>query len=140
MQQHCVVGKVFSISLNHEHTDERNLNIVRAARVLGLNNTYVGHFTRQYCDKIREHDLNYELMGTIATLAYPGNDPIYDCLANNIANQRKRGTVSDPEGLKAFLDLHPTLMHKVEAIEGTKATKKAGPIPRRMHIRNANKI
>jgi len=117
MRQHCVAAKVFSIALDPEHGDVRNMNIVRAARVLGLNNTYIGHFTKQYCDKIRRDDLTWELMELIAALVFLDNDPIFECLANNIANQRRIGNVVDPEALQAFLQKYPILAARVYEIE-----------------------
>jgi hypothetical protein len=117
MRQLCSLGKVYSIALNPEHDDVRNMNIVRAARVLGLNNTYVGHFTKQYCDKIRGYGLTWEIMELIAALFHPDNDPIFDCLANNIASQRRNDNVVDPNAMQTFLQKYPALAHRIDQIE-----------------------
>jgi hypothetical protein len=120
MNQHCFVAKVFSIELNAENDDVKNLNIVRAARVLDLNNVYVGHFTKKYCDKIRRDDLSWKLLELIAALVNPKNDPIFECLANNIAQQRKLNNVADMEPMENFLQKYPVLAERIEQMERKK--------------------
>ncbi|KAF2249367.1 hypothetical protein BU26DRAFT_565018 [Trematosphaeria pertusa] len=115
MHTHC--GRVFSVHLAPEHEDLKNLRITQAARVMGLNNIYVGHFTRQYCDKIRDHMPSQELMALIDEHAYPENDPIFDCLVNNIANQRQRGTLPHAEQFDEFLTKHAKLAAAIKKIE-----------------------
>lgn len=80
-------GRVYSITLNgDEKNDGKNLKICRAARVLGLKNMYVGHFTKLLCDRVRSRP-SRQFMSLICELAYPENDPIFECLANNLVNQ-----------------------------------------------------
>ncbi|KAJ4333867.1 hypothetical protein N0V95_009322 [Ascochyta clinopodiicola] len=110
-------GRVYSITLNSdEKFDDKNLQICRAARVLGLNNMYVGHFTKIFCDRIRSNTASYEFLSKVAAVAYPENDPIYDCLANNLANLRTRNTVKEPTQLEALLDTFPGLKSRVDKI------------------------
>ncbi|KAG9198753.1 hypothetical protein G6514_009617 [Epicoccum nigrum] len=107
----------FSMSLYHDDkADEKNLHICRAARVLGLHNMYVGHFTRTYCDRIHV-GIDIELMSKMVELAYPENDPIYKCLADNIAYHRYRGDAKEPETLNLFLGKHADLKDRVKKME-----------------------
>lgn len=111
-------GRVWSVTLHIDPKfDDKNLQICRASRVLGLNNMYVGHFTRTFCDRIRTHTESYEFMSKVAILAYPENDPIYDCLASNLASMRGRNIVKKPETLELLLDKYPQLKAKVTEIE-----------------------
>jgi hypothetical protein len=137
MNQHCYVAKVFSIELNVENDDVKNLNIVRAARVLDLNNVYVGHFTKKYCDKIRRDDLSWKLMELIAALVFPKNDPIFECLANNIAQQRHLGNIADSDGIDNFMQKYPVLAERVDQIE-CKKVKSFRPHGRRIRGETAN--
>lgn len=98
MDEMTYQGRVYSLTLEASQMyDIKNLQLCQAARVLGLNNSYVGHFTKQFCDRIRYCTLSLELADLICTLAYPDNDPIFDCLANQLAAQRARrvGTSGD---------------------------------------------
>lgn len=116
MQMHSHCGKVFSIHLRPNSTDLQNLQLCQAARVLGLNNTYVGHFTKHYCDIIRSGKLSLELMAMIVDLAYVPNDPIFDCLANNLYNQRLKNQISAAK-LEEVMKEHSKLKGKLQVIE-----------------------
>ncbi|UPX12715.1 uncharacterized protein EKO05_0003254 [Ascochyta rabiei] len=117
MKEMTYKGRAYSITLNSdEKFDDKNLQICRAARVLGLNNMYVGHFTKIFCDRIRSDAASYEFLSKVAAAAYPENDPIYDCLTNNLANLRTRTTVKEPAKLKELLDAYPGLKTCVEKI------------------------
>lgn len=119
-------GGNFSISLYHdEKADEKNLHTCRAARVLGLHNMYVGHFTRTYCDRIRA-GITIDLMAKMVELAYPENDPIYKCLVDNIAYHRFRGDAKEPEKLNLFVGKYADLKAKVEKIEIGLSKKRQG--------------
>ena len=119
-------GGNFSISLFHdEKADEKNLHTCRAARVLGLHNMYVGHFTRTYCDRIRA-GVTIDLMAKMVELAYPENDPIYKCLIDNIAYHRFRGDAKEPEKLNLFVGKYADLKAKVEKIEMGLRKKRQG--------------
>ncbi|KAF1843134.1 uncharacterized protein K460DRAFT_340925 [Cucurbitaria berberidis CBS 394.84] len=125
MDEMTYQGRVYSIALNADPKfDQKNLNICRAARVLGMNNTYIGHFTKQFCDRIRENEASADFMGLVCDLAYAENDPIFECLANNLASQVKRQTVQKPEELAALLAKHETLKTKMEEIEKRIAKKR----------------
>lgn len=111
-------SRVYSITLHSdEKFDDMNLQICRAARVLGLNNMYVGHFTKIFCDRIRSNAASEAFLSKVATVAYPENDPIYDCLANNLANSRLQDTVGNPAAMEALLLNNEGLKIKVEKIE-----------------------
>jgi hypothetical protein len=119
-------GGAFSVSLYHgEKADEKNLHISRAARVLGLHNMYVGHFTRTYCNRIRA-GITIDLMVKIVELFYPENDPIYKCLADNIAYHRFRADAKEPEKLNLFVGKYADLKAKVEKIEMGLKKKREG--------------
>lgn len=118
MKEMTFQSRVYSITLHADETfDNKNLQICRAARVLGLSSMYVGHFTKIFCDRIRSDLASFEFMSKVAALAYPENDPIYDCLANNLATFRMRNTVKKPAELEAFLKKHADLKTRVEKIE-----------------------
>ncbi|EDU39534.1 Tropomyosin domain containing protein [Pyrenophora tritici-repentis] len=129
MDEMTFQGRVYSINLsampNH---DKKNLHICRAARVMGLNNTYVGHFTKQLCDRIRNHEVSYEFMDMVCELVYPENDPIFDCLANNLVNQVKVSAIKDMTSLEKLMAKHATLKGKMSHIEQmmAKRMRKAG--------------
>ncbi|KAF9690759.1 hypothetical protein EKO04_011232 [Ascochyta lentis] len=117
MKEMTFQRRVYSITLNtDEKFDDKNLQTCRAARVLGLNNMYVGHFTKIFCDRIRSNAASYEFLSKVAALVCPENDPIYDCLANNLANLRVRNTAKKPAELEALLDKYPGLKARVEKI------------------------
>lgn len=119
MKEMTYQSRVYSITLHSdEKFDDRNLQICRAARVLGLNNMYVGHFTKVFCDRIRTNTASYEFSSKVVALSYPENDPIYDCLANNLANLRRHHGTEKSAELEAFLQKHTDLKSRVEKIEG----------------------
>lgn len=127
MKEMTYQGRVYSVTLHSdEKFDEKNLQICRAARVLGLNNMYVGHFTKIFCDRIRSNTASFEFLHKIAAIAYPENDPLYDCLANNLANLRTRNAVEKPAELEALLKKHTGLKARVEKIEERMRKKQEG--------------
>lgn len=127
MNEMTYQGRVYSVTLHSdEKFDDKNFQICRAARVLGLNNVYVGHFTKIFCDRIRSNTASYEFLHKIAALAYPENDPLYDCLANNLANLRTRNAVEKPAELEALLKKHTGLKARVEKIEERMRKKQDG--------------
>lgn len=118
MDEMTYQGRVYSITLNTDPKfDTKNLNICRAARVLGLNNTYVGHFTKQLCDRVRKQYVTPEFLHMVCALVYPENDPIFDCLANNLVNQRARNTLADPKLLAELIAQHLFLGEEIDKIE-----------------------
>ena len=130
MKEMTYQGRVYSITLHSdEKFDDKNLQICRAARVLDLNNMYVGHFTKIFCDRIRSNTASYEFLSRIVTLAFPENDPIYDCLANNLATLRMRKAVEKPAELGAFLKKHAGLEVKVGKIEERMRKRQDGAKP-----------
>lgn len=118
MKEMTYQGRVYSVTLHSdEKFDDKNLQICRAARVLGLNNMYVGHFTKIFCDRIRTNATSFELLNKIATLSYPENDPLYDCLVNNLANLRAHNAMKNPTEIEALLKKHTGLKARVEKAE-----------------------
>jgi hypothetical protein len=118
MKEMTFQGRVYSLTLNSdEKLDEKNLQLCRAARVLGLNNIYIGHFTKFFCDRIRSNSASSEFLSRVATLAYPENDPIYDCLANNLAKLRTSHSSEDTAELETLLEEHSSLKTRVHKIE-----------------------
>lgn len=118
MDEMTYQGRVYSVTLNAgaKH-DLKNLQICRAARILGLNNTYIGHFTKQLCDRIRNNDATVELMDLICTLSIPENDPVFDCLANNLATRRARKAAEfDVDAVAKLEAKHPALAKKLATI------------------------
>lgn len=117
MDEMTFQGRVYSLTLSsNEQNDVKNLNICRAARVLGINNIYVGHFTRVFCDRLRSQQASMSFMSLVAELAYPDNDPIFDCMAHNLASMRVRGTMSK-ELDATLLGKYANLKDKIEKIE-----------------------
>ncbi|KAI8936639.1 hypothetical protein NX059_007038 [Plenodomus lindquistii] len=111
-------GRVYSVTLNTDPKhDAKNLHICRAARILGLNNTYVGHFTKQLCDRIRNNEASTEFMDLACALAVPDNDPIFDCLANNLVTQRVRKAAEFDADVVVKLEAkYPALAKKMGTI------------------------
>lgn len=118
MDEMTYQGRVYSVTLNTEvKHDLKNLQICRAARVLGLNNTYIGHFTKQLCDRIRNNEITAEFMDLVCSLAVLENDPVFDCLANNLATQRARKAAEfKPDVVTKLEAKHPALAKKIVAI------------------------
>jgi hypothetical protein len=112
--------KVFSVSIDLSGApgaDRYNLEVIRAARVMGLNNIYVGHHTKHYCAKIREEALSHDLMSHIVQVHYPRNDPVFECLANNLVMQRQRRTIPEVASFEKFLEEHKALAAKMDDVE-----------------------
>jgi hypothetical protein len=125
-------GRVYSLAFNNDDKfNEKNLKICQAARVMALNNTYVGHFTKAMCDRVRSNNCSLEFFSQICDLAHTDNDPIFDCLANNLVNQQLSKVTMKPNGLDSLLDKHPLLKEKTTKIErrvqnGRAAEKRRG--------------
>jgi hypothetical protein len=130
MDEMTYQGRVYSITLNTspEH-DHKNLQICRAARVMGLNNTYVGHFTKQLCNRIREGTASSEFMDMVCELAYPKNDPIFECLANNLVNQKKLNQLQDEAVFDKLVAKHGNLKQKIVQIEDKMAGRRGKKSP-----------
>jgi len=111
-------GRVYSVTLNgDEKHDLKNLKICQAARVMGLNNTYVGHFTKVLCDRIRSNTASPEFLTAICEHAYLANDPIFECLANNLVNQQGKQAFARAEDFEELLAKFPLLKEKMDKIE-----------------------
>jgi len=127
MDEMTYQSRVYSVRLQTETVyDKKNLHICRAARVLGLNNTYVAQFTKQFCDRIRAQDVSFEFMDLLCQLAYPENDPVFDCMVHNLVNQKKVGNAKGAADLEKLMAKHQSLKEKVEKIE-----KRIGGRPRK---------
>ncbi|EUC45352.1 hypothetical protein COCMIDRAFT_95750 [Bipolaris oryzae ATCC 44560] len=118
MDEMTYQGRVYSVSLNSAPAnDHRNIQICRAARVMGLNNAYVGHFTKRLCERVRSKDVSLEFMDLLCKFAYPENDPVFDCLANRLAMQKAAGSMQGKAMLEKLATAYPVLRVKVEKIE-----------------------
>jgi hypothetical protein len=118
MDEMTYQSRVYSLRLQTDAVhDKKNLHICRAARVLGLNNAYVAQFTKQFCNRIRAQDVSFEFMDLLCQLAHPGNDPVFDCLANNLVNQKKVGNAKVAADLEKLVAKHIPLKEKMEKIE-----------------------
>ncbi|KAH7402236.1 hypothetical protein DE146DRAFT_652794 [Phaeosphaeria sp. MPI-PUGE-AT-0046c] len=118
MDEMTYQGRVYSVTLDgDEKYDIKNLKICQAARVLGLKNMYVGHFTKLLCDRVRSRP-SLLFMSVVCELAYPENDPIFECLANNLVIQtfgKEDFRLSkDIEELQARFPTLKALMAKIE--------------------------
>jgi hypothetical protein len=118
MDEMTYQGRVYSLTLNADQKlDVKNLKICQAARVLGMNNTYVGHFTKVFCDRVRSTNPSLEFMSRICELAYPANDPIFDCLANNLVNEQASKGAGKAKTFGNLCAKYPLLKEKMEKIE-----------------------
>lgn len=126
MDEMTYQGRVYSLTLNvDEKFDAKNLKICQAARVMGLNNTYVGHFTKVMCDRVRKNNALTGFLSLICELAVPDNDPIFDCLANNLVNQQiNKG--AHPAQLDELLAKYPHLKEQMSKIEQSVRDSRAG--------------
>ncbi|CAI6333556.1 unnamed protein product [Periconia digitata] len=107
MRQHCHIQRVWSIRFSGDgQTDRNNFEVIRAARVMGLHNMYVGHFTRHYCENIRNSKkfYSYEFMALVDEFAVPGNDPILDCLVANLRAFRNINAIPNVSEFREFLE------------------------------------
>ncbi|PSN60453.1 hypothetical protein BS50DRAFT_450702, partial [Corynespora cassiicola Philippines] len=118
MRDHTRCNKVFSIQLDYNN-DARNFKICRAARVLGINCIYVGHITRQYCERIRSKMQPLDIIAMIDDNSWHEHDPIWECLVNNLANQRFRANLpaSINQSLDALLSSRPRMADTIAQIE-----------------------
>ena len=107
----CTASKEFSVKIRFSHitkdADTQNLAIMQAARVLGMS-TYIRHFTRHYCDDIRKVLLPLDTVARIEQFTTT-DDPVYECLVNNMAHHRSKKNVADQQQLDQFLVAHPRL-------------------------------
>ncbi|KAF1919179.1 hypothetical protein BDU57DRAFT_568385 [Ampelomyces quisqualis] len=127
MDEMTYQGRVYSITLNgDEKFDTKNLKICQAARVMGLNNTYVGHFTKVLCDRVRSANPSMSFFALICELAQPANDPIFDCLANNIINQQLSKNSKNAEDLEKLAEKYPLLKEKMAKIGQRVKDSRAG--------------
>ncbi|KAL1797588.1 hypothetical protein ACET3X_004194 [Alternaria dauci] len=118
MDEMTYQSRIYSLKFQTEHVhDKKNLQICHASRVLGLNNMYVAQFTKHFCDRIRAQDVSTEFMDLVCQLAYPENDPIFDCLANNLVNQKKVGNAKGTADLEKLVTKYALLKEKVDKIE-----------------------
>jgi hypothetical protein len=126
MDEMTYQGRVYSVTLNAE-LDARNIKICQASRAMGLNNTYVGHFTKILCDKIRTNTTSLEFMSMICEVANAENDPVFECLVNNLANQQmNKTTAREPEELEVLLGKFPLFKEKMEVITHRVKNSRAG--------------
>jgi hypothetical protein len=117
MHTHC--SRVFSVSLKPENSDRYNLELVRCARVLGLHPMYMGHFTRLYCQNVRDGP-SKELIALVEELAYTDDEPIFDCLANYLAMQHSKTTPEELDSWDQQLSRLPKLAIKMQDIQARK--------------------
>ncbi|KAF1999764.1 hypothetical protein P154DRAFT_523075 [Amniculicola lignicola CBS 123094] len=106
-------GKIYSIPLTDKLPED--VNIMRAARMFAMER-YIAHFTRKYCDYVRNSVPTYDNIAAIIKAGTPG-DPLLECLANNLAHQRHRGIVQNPESFEKFLGKYPTFKKTLDEIE-----------------------
>jgi hypothetical protein len=104
---------VFSIKLRFNW--QQDLAIRRDCCYLGMG-MYVAHFTRQYCDKVREGFVGLDNIALIEKNT-ADDDALFKCLANNLANMRRRGTLPDAEAFEEFLKKHPRLSQAIGSID-----------------------
>lgn len=126
MDEMTYQGRVYSVTLNAE-LDSRNVKICQASRAMGLNNTYVGHFTKILCDKIRTNTTSMGFMSMICEVANPDNDPVFECLVNNLANQQMNQTTArEPAELEMLSEKFPLFKEKMDAINFRVKNSRAG--------------
>jgi hypothetical protein len=93
---------------------------------MGLTNTYVGHFTKVLCNRVRCSNPSTDFMSLICELANADNDPIFDCLANNLV-KRQIINISEKQGnLEKLLVKYPLLRERMAVIEQRVNTLRAG--------------
>ena len=126
MHTHC--ARVYSIHIGKDDDHRYNLERTQASRVLGLNNIYVGHFTRKYCDSMRNETLQDDVMSLIVELAHPDNDPIFDCLANCMLSALSRTHQKDREVLEHKIQRLPKLAAKIQEVKSRKKQAKGGKV------------
>ena len=131
---HIRCNKVFSVTLKNDGSDRHNLNLVRCARALGLTPMYMGHFTRKYCEQIRNGPSS-ELVALIEELAWDETDPIFDCLAHNWTLQYAKARPEEVEMWNKQLTCLPRLSAKIHELQvrkkfasGEKAGKGQGTV------------
>lgn len=116
MTAHTQCNKVFSVTLKQDGNDRHNLELVRCARALGLDSMYMGHFTRKYCEQIRDGP-SPDLVALVEELAWDETDPIFECLAHNWVLQYAKAKSEDAKLLDKNLARFPRLSAKVNDIQ-----------------------
>lgn len=117
MHTHC--NKVFSVTLKHNDSDRHNLELVRCARALGIPGMYMAHFTRKYCQAVRDGPSDV-LVALIEELAWDETDPIFDCLANNWAMRCSKANAEELSSWTMKLDRLPKIAAKMQQIQARK--------------------
>jgi hypothetical protein len=92
-----------------------DLAVRRDCAYLGMGQ-YVRHFTRKYCDKVRDGFPGYDMITQIEKNT-ADDDALWVCLANNLANLRVRRTIPNPAQFDAYLIQHPRLAQAIGRIE-----------------------
>lgn len=127
MDEMTYQGRVYSLTLHADQKlDSKNLKICQAARVMGMNNTYIGHFTKVLCDRVRGSNASTDFLSLICELAYPANDPIFDCLANNLVNQQLSKGVENSEIVDKLRARYPSLKEQLDNIKQRVKDSRAG--------------
>ncbi|KAH7136117.1 hypothetical protein B0J11DRAFT_519979 [Dendryphion nanum] len=108
---------VFSIKLTND--DVLNVKIRNAAILMGMKR-YVAHFTRQYCDRIREGFPTFDTMIAIEEHTVDDEDKLFVCLVHNLAHARRINRNSTPEAMEKFLAKHARLRHAIDKLDATR--------------------
>ncbi|KAF2274953.1 uncharacterized protein EI97DRAFT_443532 [Westerdykella ornata] len=112
----CAIGShrsVFSLKLRYNM--QQDLAIRRDCIYLGMEK-YVAHFTRQYCDRVREGAIVLEDIALIEKNT-TDDDSLWNCLCNNLATMHVRKTLPEPEKFEEFMGKHPRLAQSIGRIE-----------------------
>ncbi|KAF2267716.1 hypothetical protein CC78DRAFT_576715 [Lojkania enalia] len=129
--------KIYSIPFRGDNFME-NLAVRRAARTLGMDR-YVGHFTKHYCDYIRNGLPSFDNMALIEKLC-ERDDAVFDCLANNLAHLKIMGQIPNVRVFDKFMEKHPRLASTVEmnCAKIVAFRKARADTERQQHIIDAN--
>lgn len=116
---------IYSLKIRFKPVED--LSIRRDCIYLGMEK-YVAHFTKQYCDKIRQ---SYPGLQNIALIERntSEDDGLWLCLCNNLAIWRVRGTIPEPEKFDKFLTKHPRLAQTIGRIETKMTANRNVPAP-----------
>ena len=105
---------VYSLKLRHNIVED--LAVRRDCHYLGMEK-YVTHFTKQYCDRIRDSFIGLDNIAVIEKNCVH-NDNVWRCLVNNLLTMRLKKQIPEPEKFADFLKEHPRLAAAMEKVQG----------------------
>ncbi|KAF2711030.1 hypothetical protein K504DRAFT_532743 [Pleomassaria siparia CBS 279.74] len=84
-------------------TDLENLEVCRAARMLGLHDKYTANLAFHFCDRIRKGLISRALIAMISDFRHEINETIFDCLVHDLAERCLSGEIKKGSAYDALI-------------------------------------